>query len=245
MAEVVARHGPWRSHNLEVAEGVFTIGPEETGDEVRLQRFRAASDALLGPPGPGMRVLDLGCGEGLYAVDYARRGAEVLGLELREANLARARLAQWALDLPRLRLERQDVRGLLPAELGRFDLVICSGLLYHLDTPDLFDLVERIAAVTGRLALFDTRIALDSVESRVWRGEAYAGLVYREHEPESDAATRLARAGSSYPNEKSFWLTHHALVTLLERSGFRTVMQLHAPPYRQPRPDRITLVALP
>ncbi len=42
--------------------------------------------------GPGSRVLDLGCGPGLYAVRLARRGVRVLGVDASARSLAHARL---------------------------------------------------------------------------------------------------------------------------------------------------------
>ena len=55
--------------------------------------------------GPGMRVLDLGCGDGTTAVPLARMGAEVVGIDIArnlvEAGNQRAR----EMGLERLRFE--------------------------------------------------------------------------------------------------------------------------------------------
>ena len=244
MRQVTEMHGPWVSHNIALAEGLLTIGEAPTGDGLRLRRFLAASEALLGPVGRQTRVLDLACGEGLYALEYARRGAQVVAVEVRTANFARACLAKWALALPNLDVIQDDVRHVSSATYGRFDIVICSGILYHLDTPDVFAFVETIADMTTRVAVFDTRIALHGVTRRRWRDHDYEGTVYREHAATASAQERDAAIWSSHLNHESFWLTLDALLRLLECCGFTTVMQLHRPAPLTEKIDRVTLLAL-
>ena len=135
---------------------------------------------------------DLACGEGLYALEYARRGGQVIAMEVRNANLARLHLAQWALELPNLEIVQDDVQMCQRRRTGQFDIVICSGILYHLDTPDVFTVVETIAGMTTCVAIFDTRIAMQGEVRRQWRGQDYEGLAYREHaENASVAETKL------------------------------------------------------
>ena len=104
---------------------------------------------------PGARVLDVGCGPGRHALALARRGIDVVGVDLSEDFIALARDAAAADGLP-ARFEVGDIRDLVYE--AEFDAVICLcqggfGLLGGRDEPRAF---ERIAAAVrpgGRLAL--------------------------------------------------------------------------------------------
>src|SRR4051794_9483170 len=73
---------------------------------------------------PGIRVLDLGSGDGTTAVPAAHRGADVLGVDIADnlvaAGNARARAAQ----LPNLRFEQGDASNLANLADSSFDLLI-------------------------------------------------------------------------------------------------------------------------
>lgn len=104
--------------------------------------------AGLLPDRPYARALDLGCGHGLFARHLARRADHVLGLDLAQAAIDRAR--EISLDMPNLAFEQADVTA-LPATLdGRFDLVVLADTLYYLSPlPDA--LLKVMALRVGRL----------------------------------------------------------------------------------------------
>src|SRR5687767_12466676 len=82
MEDVVAQHGPWTAHNIHLGNDIYTIVPGIEGDnEFRLQRIVQIVSDLSPRPLDELRILDLGCLEGLFAVEFARRGADVVGLE--------------------------------------------------------------------------------------------------------------------------------------------------------------------
>jgi SAM-dependent methyltransferase len=102
----------------------------------------------------GMRVLDAGCGPGRHAIELARRGIEVVGVDTSPDFIALAR--GEAASLP-VEFIEADVRDLSYA--AEFDAVICVcqggfGLLGGDDAE--LDVVDRFAAALrpgGRLAL--------------------------------------------------------------------------------------------
>jgi magnesium-protoporphyrin O-methyltransferase len=93
----------------------------------------------------GARVLDAGCGTGALAVEAARRGAEVVAIDI----------AQTLVDLARERTPRDLGRGsidfrvgdMLDPALGQFDHVVAMDSLIHYRP---FDLLRMIQGLTAR-----------------------------------------------------------------------------------------------
>lgn len=119
---------------------------------------------------PGRRVLDVGCGPGRHALALARRGIEVLGIDLSEDFVALARNAAESEDLS-ARFEVGDVRELV-VETG-FDAVLCLcqggfGLLGGGDEPRAFERIAAAVGPGGRLALtaFSAAFAVRFLEDR-------------------------------------------------------------------------------
>lgn len=89
---------------------------------------RPALLALL-PPLDGLRVLDAGCGSGVYAGLLAERGARVTGIDESAAMLAHARrrLAGTGVEL-----RTADLRAPLPFADASFDGVVSALVLHYL-----------------------------------------------------------------------------------------------------------------
>ena len=77
-----------------------------------------------------MRVLDLACLEGMTAIEFAKRGATTVGVEIRDHHLDKARMVADALGLDKSSFSTDDIRNVTPDKYGTFDIVICSGILY-------------------------------------------------------------------------------------------------------------------
>jgi SAM-dependent methyltransferase len=78
---------------------------------------------------PGVRALEIGCGTGMFTEMFARTGAQIVGVEISEALLEKARtrnLPTAQVQLFAKRFEDCDVDG-------PFDMVIGSSVLHHLD----------------------------------------------------------------------------------------------------------------
>jgi SAM-dependent methyltransferase len=98
---------------------------------------------------PGDRVLDLGSGAGAFTAEIARHGYEVIGAEVAQAAIDRAREQHPALDF---RLVPFD--GPLPFEDNAFDLVWASEVIEHVaDTARWLSEVRRVLTTGGRLLL--------------------------------------------------------------------------------------------
>jgi hypothetical protein len=137
------------------------------------------------------------------------------------------------------------VRNLSEAKYGRFDVVLCLGILYHLDVPDVFSFVERIGEVCDDIAIIDTRIAFGPTQSCEYKGTKYWGHRIQEgHKPTDKAADKIKRYWASLDNLTSFHLSRTSLYSLLGRVGFTSVYECHVPAEPAKPIDRITLVAM-
>jgi len=101
-------------------------------------------------------VLDLGCGSGTLAVELARAGARVVGIDGDEDMLRRAAAKAEA---ARVELSlRAGLADAIPLEDGAVDVVVCSLLWHHLVPADRsVGLIEcrRVLRPGGRLLIAD------------------------------------------------------------------------------------------
>jgi 2-polyprenyl-3-methyl-5-hydroxy-6-metoxy-1,4-benzoquinol methylase len=241
--EIETRYGPWTAHNLQLQDDLYTIRPGVAGgNEARVRRVLQLVADLAHGPIERLRILDLGALEGLFAVELARQGASVVAVEGREANLEKMRLAKEALKLEHLELRHEDVRALDPARHGEFDVVLCLGLLYHLDAPDIFLLLERIHEVCRDLVIIETRISPYPSAQYQHNGRRYWGVVTAEPPPDTPPHSRDA-LWSSIGNPRSFELTRASLCNALADVGYSSVLQCHLPPHMEERAVRATFAA--
>lgn len=97
----------------------------------------------------GERVLDVGCGEGWFAVELARAGVEVVGIDVAEEPLRRARARDPELDL---RLVDDD--GPWPLDDASIDAVWAGETIEHVaDTAGWLSEVRRVLRPGGRVLL--------------------------------------------------------------------------------------------
>lgn len=239
--QTASRHGEWTAHDIGLAEGVSTrLG---RGDHHRLRRCLQLAADLTGRPLDALRVLDLGALEGQYAIEFALHGAEAVAIEGRNANIEKARLARDFLGLDKVELREEDVRSLSRERHGTFDVVLCLGLLYHLDAEHVFPFLSQLAEVCRGILIIDTHIALRGTTRQIHDGHEYRGLRFVEHDPRASREQRGRSLWASLDNAESFWPTRPSLLRGLMRAGFTSVMTAEVPVIKASR-DRITLVAI-
>ena len=83
----------------------------------------------------GKRVLDVGCGGGILADAMARRGADVLGIDLAAKPLKVAQLHAVEAATPRVAYREIAVEALAAEMPGGFDVVTCMEMLEHVPDP--------------------------------------------------------------------------------------------------------------
>jgi magnesium-protoporphyrin O-methyltransferase len=121
---------------------------------VRAGRDRMRSTLLSWLPDDlrGRRILDAGCGTGALAVEAARRGAEVVAIDLSPTlvGLARQRLPE-ALGGGSIDFRSGDM---LDPALGEFDHVVAMDSLIHYRPHDIIGALSQLARRTSRSIMF-------------------------------------------------------------------------------------------
>jgi len=83
----------------------------------------------------GKRVLDVGCGGGILSDSMARRGADVLGIDLSGKALKVAQLHAIEAATPRVAYREVAAETLADEMPGQFDVVTCMEMLEHVPEP--------------------------------------------------------------------------------------------------------------
>jgi len=145
----------------------------------------------------GLRTaLDAGCGVGYFAELLQQLGLRVTAFDARPENVEEARRRH-----PGIEFHVADAEELCPQEFGAFDLVLCFGLLYHLENP--LRALRRLRAMTARVLLIESVCVPERAPALYLRDEAAA---------EDQALNTVAW----YPSEG-------ALIKMAYRAGFPAV----------------------
>lgn len=216
-------------------------------ESVFLAQIVNIADNFLKKPWSETRVLDLACMDGLSSIEFAMQGAkEVVGIEGRAQAVEGANFAKESFGLKNLTFYHDDVRNVTKEKYGTFDMVLCLGILYHLDIPDVFHFVKNINRIASDFAIIDTHFVFVSKHKTEFEEKKYHGNYALEHRPTSSVEERK-RYGfeASMDNEKSFWLTKASLCNLFINVGFTSLYQCIYPRGggRQNYDDRLMLVA--
>jgi FkbM family methyltransferase len=144
-------------------------------------------------------AVDAGCGTGFFSQTLAECGLNVCGFDARGENVAEARRR-----FPQIPFEQGDIEERAILQLGRFDFVLCFGLLYHLENPLLA--IRHLRGLTEKCLLLESMCLPEQKPSMLLRGEP---------RQEDQSLTDVA----CYPSEGS-------LVKMLYRAGFATVYRV-------------------
>ena len=177
----------------------------------------------------GKRILDLGCAHGGYTIEFAKRGANTVGIEGRAAWLEQANASKAKHGLSNAEFIQGDAREISPATHGLFDVILCLGLLYHLDFEDAIRLLRSMAGMCTDFLILDTQIAVRPDTTRTLEGKTYSGWVYREHVDSATAEQREANLGASLQDNFSFWFSSRSLFNALRHTGYTSVMECRIP----------------
>lgn len=160
--EGIKRLSPW-NHEIELPHGLWTRSPDEPRPrgiprvkEIVSHAFPSLLNACGGSL-EGLRVLDVACNNGGVSIEAAKQGANfVLGVDIVEKYIQQARFVKAALGYENVEFEQTSVYDIDAKDIGKFDVTLCLGLLYHLENPVLA--MRKVGAVTRHIMVVDTQI---------------------------------------------------------------------------------------
>ncbi|HTS47744.1 MAG TPA: class I SAM-dependent methyltransferase [Bryobacteraceae bacterium] len=189
------------------------MNPFSVFDQEHYEALNAAREAVLRPLLQGIQrnfqiesALDVGCGSGHFTGLLHGEGLRVVGLDGRAENVALAGSRHPDIPFFTANLEDDEVRKQGPA-----DVVLCFGLLYHLENP--FRAVRNLFALTGKVLFVESMcLPLD-----------FPAMELRDECSTADQGLHFV---AFYPSEA-------CLTKLLYRAGFTRVYRLGRHPEHQ------------
>src|ERR1041385_484350 len=121
----------------------------EKGDFTRIaESMRASGEALVQRLGitKGLKVLDLGCGDGTTAIPEARLGAEVLGVDIARNLVEAGNKRAMEQDLTNCKFQGGDACSLVGLKDRSFDLAV--SIFGAMFAPKPFDVAKEMVRVT-------------------------------------------------------------------------------------------------
>lgn len=238
-------------YEFDLPDGV--VAPCRTPEHVRpihstrLDMLSAAIEPYVAERGGWGEIsaIDVACHQGFYSAHLARRGArDVLGIDARTDHIADADLIRQAYGLHNLRFAKHDVYEVKAPQLGGFDVVVCYGLLYHVENPiGVLRLCRELIGPAGGVCVVETQVVPNMSGVVDWGSYEYVqplqgvfGLIDETHEthvPEA-STTGLCLAPSL-----------EGLIWVMRKLGYKQVVQIPAPAnaYEQHRFNKRVVVA--
>ena len=129
----------------------------EKGDFTRIaQTMRESGEAVVGGLGitKGLKVLDVGCGDGTTAIPEAKLGADVLGVDISSPLVAAATRRAHDMGLSNIRFQEGDACDLAGVPDKSFDLVVSIfGAMFAPRPMDVAKSLVRVTKPGGRIVM--------------------------------------------------------------------------------------------
>ncbi|MCA1832478.1 MAG: class I SAM-dependent methyltransferase [Actinobacteria bacterium] len=204
-------------HRIELAPGVVTPGINNS--QRSLHKLKWPDDWS------GLRVLDIGTRDGFFAFEAERRGADVTAVDYLPAASTGFALAAEVLG-SKVTYVQENVYKIAPETLGKFDVVLFLGLLYHLPDPlGALDVVRRLCA---REMYLETQAIDNAVVLRDGRQVPLRRLGRRLRDV---PLMQFYPVGALNSDRTNFWAPNsRCLRDMIEMSGFRVSrLAVHGP----------------
>jgi tRNA (mo5U34)-methyltransferase len=209
----------------------------------RTQMMHSVLDQCFTQPQPDLTAIDLACHQGWFSIELAKRGfAKVLAVDARDSHLVDTALISQAYQLEHIvQTKASDVHALNTKQLGAFDVVLCLGLIYHLENPigalrQAHSLCKRVCLIETQIAPGQTGLVDYGSYQFVKPIEASFVVVDETHETHGPEASTLGI--SLIPDL-------NGLIWILKRVGFKTVniVPVPADAYEQLRYGKRVMIA--
>lgn len=203
---------PW-NHNIEMGDGINTSPSKQLSHGKNLVKWERISPILDKVGMAGKRVLDIGCNEGFFTLKISERGAHVIGGDVDELRIKKARFVQSVLQRSDVEFHVLDIYSRKFQELDPFDICVCMGFLHRI--PDPFRAVASIANKTDMI-LFE------------WKA--------LKHGPHDEPFAYFSQKGIDQKDfyGTEYWLlSYAALESVLRRVGFNYFYRVDDPRQRR------------
>lgn len=206
----------WNASPCNLRHSNAPVGTKQYFDEVEERKYfvephiPAFADF---PNWAGKRVLEIGCGMGTDATNFARCGAIYTGVELssESLNLAKQRFEVFGLSGRFIEGNAEEIDQLLQGE--KFDLIYSFGVLHH--TPSFENALKGIHTLMRSESVFKMMVYAENS----WKSAMIsAGL----DQPEAQYGCPIANT-----------YTNHEITEILHKLGFsvESIQQDHVFPY--------------
>lgn len=195
--------------------------------ETRLQMLMRAIEKHFGNRLPDARCLDIGCHEGFFSLEMAKKVTSVRGIDVRSESLEKAELVRQLKAVENLTFCYGDCYDLDKYISDSYDLTLFLGVLYHLSDP--IAALRSISKVTQELCVIETQVIEDVAGETEWGSKdwnhEYKGIfALIDETPEYDSG--CPEAGSS---GLVLCPSVHALLFTLRAVGFKHLEVITAP----------------
>jgi len=143
-------------HDIDLGNG-FNTAPETYRMRSAIQLFFPPLLKLFGGSFKGLKILDVGCNCGGFSFEANKYGPEeIIGIDADESNINQANAIKKYLETPSIEFLKLKAEEISKKELGKFDITILAGILYHLEDP--LGTMTKIAEVTKSTLLVDSHV---------------------------------------------------------------------------------------
>jgi tRNA (mo5U34)-methyltransferase len=249
LREEIETGPPWM-YRWELAAGLVTplAGPELADiHETRLELLEEPVRAALAIAPGGGTAIDLACNEGWFShrlLDWGAR--KVLGVDVRPSVIRRAELLRdhFGISPERLELRCSNIFELDACTLGAFDVVLCLGLVYHLENPVgalriARSLTRGVCIIESQLTRQMKPITFGFGQSGVYEQSVASFAVLVESDQDGNPRASAGGVMSLIPNRAA--LLHAATAAGFSKLDIVEPQSRHNRQYRLG--DRVVLIA--
>ncbi|GIW67671.1 MAG: hypothetical protein KatS3mg096_539 [Candidatus Parcubacteria bacterium] len=150
-------------HDVDLGNG-FNTAPEIYRMRDAINLFFPPLLKLFGGSLRNLRILDVGCNCGGFSFEASKYGPkEVIGIDSNNKNIEQANAIKKYLGVKNVKFLNLTAEEINERDLGKFDITILAGILYHLEDP--IGVMRRISKVTTSTILVDSHVHYSSDQS--------------------------------------------------------------------------------
>ena len=195
--------------------------------QTRLQMVMEGVSDYFGEKLSQVSCLDIGCHEGYFSFEMAKKVNNVIGVDIRSDSLEKAELIRRFKKINNVVFQHGDCYRLEKFAESKFDLTLFLGVLYHLENP--IGALKNLASITKKLCIIETQI-IDDIDSQIEWGskkwlrkcEGLFAVIDEQSEFDADNAESGSFAISLCPSIG-------AIYSILKAVGFKKIVIVKPP----------------